>query len=61
MRRQSQIQSPLERAVRGAENLLMGMCLVNSGRDSTHGMVASKESVSGNSVLHYAHKRHDLC
>ena len=40
--RQSWVQSPLERAVKGVENLLLGMCVVNSGRDSPHGMVASK-------------------
>ena len=40
--RQSRDQSPLERAVKGVENLLLGMCVVNSGRDSPHGMVASK-------------------
>ncbi|CAI8033459.1 Focadhesin, partial [Geodia barretti] len=39
--RQSWVQSPLERAVKGVENLLLGMCVVNSGRDSPHGMVAS--------------------
>ena len=40
--RQSRVQSPLERAAKGVENLLLGMCVVNSGRDSPHGMVASK-------------------
>jgi hypothetical protein len=39
--RQSRVQSPLERAVKGVENLLLGMCVVNSGRDTPHGMVAS--------------------
>lgn len=40
--RQAQVQSPLERAVRGVENLLQGMCLANTARESPYGMVASK-------------------
>ena len=37
---QSQNYSSLEKAVRGVENMLQGMCLANCDKDSTYGLVS---------------------
>ena len=37
---QSQMYSSLEKAVRGVENMLQGMCLANRDKDSAYGLVS---------------------
>lgn len=42
---QSQSVTSLEKAVRGMENMLKGMCLANHDNDTTYGLISGEKSL----------------
>lgn len=51
--RQCQAPTPLEKAVRGVEPLLRGLCLACQERDTAHGLVAGEETTYTMAYISY--------